>query len=53
MKNTGSISGLKKDTQFANCAIYQATAKQSLSALKTIGLIDCPKNEQDLINANI
>ena len=53
MKNTGSIFGLKKATRFANYARYPVIAEQNLSELKTIGLIDRPKNEQSLVSTNM
>jgi hypothetical protein len=51
-KNTGSIFGLKKDTRFANYARSQVIAEQNLSELKTIGLANHPKNEQNLVSTN-
>ena len=48
-KSIGSLFGLKKLIQFASSVKYQGIAKQSWNELKTIGLIDYPKNEQAFI----
>ena len=49
-KSIGSLFGLKKLMRFASSVKYQGIAKQSWNELKTIGLIDYPKNKRALIN---